>query len=202
MLSRRSRLTRTLQRLRFARLSQQTSAPWLPALFVFINGCLAIGIMAGVALLSDEPFIFPSLGPTAFLFFYVPLAPVACPRNAILGHLTGVLAGWLSLAIFGLRHAGPALQSHVTTSRVAAAALSLGLTGGLMLLLRAPHPPAGATTLIVSLGILHSLEHLAVLMAAVLLLTLQALAINRLSGLPYPLWSPATQPTPGSPGSP
>ncbi|HEU5423887.1 MAG TPA: HPP family protein, partial [Nitrolancea sp.] len=59
----------------------------------------------------------------------------------------------------------------------------------LMVLLRAPHPPAGATTLIVSLGILTAPHQLAILMVAVVLLTLQAFVINRLAGLPYPLWS-------------
>jgi CBS-domain-containing membrane protein len=58
-----------------------------------------------------------------------------------------------------------------------------------MVLARAPHPPAGATTLIVSLGLLPHLSQLAVLMFAVVLLVLQAIIINRLAGVAYPLWS-------------
>ena len=178
-----------LDRFRFTSLAQRHDSLWLLASFSFINGCLSIAIMAAVALVSGQPFIFPSLGPTAFLFFYTPLAPAASPRNATIGHLIGVGAGWVSLAAFGLRDAGPALATGVTGPRVAAAALSLGLTAGLMVLLRAPHPPAGATTLIISLGILRTFEQMVVLMAAVVLLTVQALVINRLAGLPYPLWS-------------
>lgn len=53
-----------------------------------------------------------------------------------------------------------------------------------------PHPPAGATTLIVSLGLLTQPEQLAVLMAAVIVLLAQGFVINRLAGLPYPLWAP------------
>ena len=158
-------------------------------LFSFINGCLSIGIMAVLALVTRQAFIFPSLGPTAFLFFYTPLAPAASPRNAIYGHLIGIAAGWGSLALFGLLDAGPAVSEGVTAARVGAAALSLGLTSGVMVLAKAPHPPAGATTLIISLGILHEPLHLLVLMIAVVLLTGQAIAINRLAGLPYPLWS-------------
>ena len=45
------------------------------------------------------------------------------------------------------------------------------------------------STLIVSLGILHTPTQLAVLMAAVVILALQAIAINRLAGLPYPFWA-------------
>jgi CBS-domain-containing membrane protein len=178
-----------LLRFRFTALSERHNRTWLLAIFSFINGCLSIAIMALAALVSGQPFIFPSLGPTAFLFFYTPLAPPASPRNAFYGHLIGAAAGYGSLLLFGLQNVGPALVTGVTGPRVAAAALSLGLTSAVMVLARAPHPPAGATTLIISLGILNQLDQIAVLMAAVVLLTLQALIINRLAGLPYPLWA-------------
>ena len=84
----------------------------------------------------------------------------------------------------------------MTASRVGAVALSFGLTSGAMVWLRVPHPPAGATTMIVSLGILTQAGHLVVLMVAVVLLTIQAFAINRLAGLPYPLWAPRPAVTP------
>ncbi len=164
------------------------------AVFSFLNGCISIGLMAALALLTHSPFIFPSLGPTAFLFFYTPTAPAASPRNTIVGHLIGVCAGYLSLLVTGLTMAGPALSNGVTWPRVIAAALSLGLTAGLMVLFKSPHPPAGATTLIVSLGILTQPWQLTLLMLAVLLLTCQAFAINRLAGIPYPLWNPIRDP--------
>jgi len=69
-----------------------------------------------------------------------------------------------------------------------AAALSLASTGALVILLDAPHPPAGAATLIVSLGALDRPASLAVIEAAVVLLALQAVAFNRLAGLDYPWW--------------
>ena len=153
--------------------------------------------MAALAVLTNSPFIFPSLGPTAFLFFYTPTAPSASPRNTIIGHAVGALAGYLSLVVTGLTMAGPALSVGVTWPRVIAAALSLGLTAGVMVLLKSPHPPAGATTLIVSLGILRQPWQLVLLMGAVVLLTLQALAINRLAGIPYPLWNPIREPAVG-----
>ncbi len=55
-----------------------------------------------------------------------------------------------------------------------------------------PHPPAGATTLIVSLGILSEPWQLAVLMLAVVLLTIQGFVINRMAGIDYPVWAPKT----------
>jgi CBS-domain-containing membrane protein len=177
-----------LVRLRLTHLAERYDSTLVLSVFSLVNGFISIALMATVALLSGQPFIFPSLGPTAFLFFYTPMASAASPRNAVIGHLIGAVAGWLSLAAFGLLYAGPAVGGGVTAARVGAAALSLGLTSGLMVLLRAPHPPAGATTLIVSLGLLRTPLQLAVLMAAVVLLCAQAIAINRLAGLPYPLW--------------
>jgi CBS domain-containing membrane protein len=64
------------------------------------------------------------------------------------------------------------------------------VSSGVMVLLRAPHPPAGATTLIVSLGLLVAPEKLLILMIAVVLLTVQAFVINRAAGIDYPVWSP------------
>lgn len=92
--------------------------------------------------------------------------------------------------MFGLVNAEPSLVAGVDGPRVGAAALSLGLTAGLMVLFKVPHPPAGATTLIISLGLLRYGDELVVLMIGVVLLTVQAIVINRLAGLPYPLWSP------------
>lgn len=179
-------------------LTQHYSQVPILALFSFINGCISIGLMAALALVTGSPFVFPSLGPTAFLFFYTPRAPSASPRNTLVGHTIGVLAGYLSLVITGLTTAGPALAVGVTWPRVIAAALSLGLTAGLMVLCKSPHPPAGATTLIVSLGILTKPWQLILLLIAVVLLTLQAIVINRLAGIDYPLWNPVKEKSAGS----
>lgn len=156
------------------------------ALFAFLNGALSIALLSLLAMSTRSPFIFPSLGPTAFLLFYRPLHPSSSPRNVFLGHLIGVVAGWSSLAVFGLLDAPMFLEAGVSAGRVGAAALSLGLTSGVMVLFRTPHAPAGATTLIVSLGLMPHLSQLAVLMGAVTLLVLQAIVINRLAGVPYP----------------
>jgi CBS-domain-containing membrane protein len=72
--------------------------------------------------------------------------------------------------------------------RLFAVALSLGVTAFFMVLLKVAHAPAGATTLIVSLGIITRPWHLVVIEIAVALLCVQAIAFNRLAGLKYPLW--------------
>lgn len=179
-----------LRRFRLTELSRRYGERRVLALLNFVNGGLSIGLLATVAHLSESPFLFPSLGPTAFLLFYRPTAASSSPRHALLGHLIGASAGWLSLALFGLLDAEPALRAGVSWARVGAAALSLGGTSALMILLRAEHPPAGATTLIVSLGLMPHLWQIPVLMAAVLLLLVQAFLLNRLAGIRTPFWRP------------
>ena len=164
------------------------------ALFACLNGLISIGILAALARSTHLKTIFPSLGPTAFLLFYTPLAPAASPRNTILGHLVGVLCGYGALVLFGLTDAGPTSETGVNLARVGAAALSLAATAGLMVLFRVEHPPAGATTLIVSLGLIRKPADLLVLMVAVSLLCVQGVVINRLAGIPYPIWRKSPEP--------
>lgn len=183
------------RRARLPALTQRHDSTLVLGLFAFVNGVIAIGLMAGAAVVTDQPFIFPSLGPTAFLLFSTPLLPAASPRNTLGGHLIGASAGYLALVVFGLTDNAPALVEGVGASRVGAAALSLGLTSGAMVWTRLPHPPAGATTLIVSLGILREPEQLVVLMVAVALLVVQGYVINHLAGIPYPRWRPLPSPS-------
>jgi CBS-domain-containing membrane protein len=178
------------RRLRVPALIERHSSTFVMGWFALVNGVLSIGVMSAAAWATGSPFVFPSLGPTAFLFFYTPTAASAAPRNTVFGHLIGALAGYLALVLFGLTEAAPAFETGVDAARVGAAAVSLGLTSGLMVWFRVPHPPAGATTLIVSLGILHTPGQLSVLMLAVVLLTVQGFVINRLAGIDYPPWRP------------
>lgn len=160
------------------------------AAFMFVNGFVTIGLLSLIALATGTPFVFPSLGPTAFLFFFDPRAPSASPHHALIGHAIGILCGYGSLLLFHLEHSGSALALGVTFPRVLAAALSLAATGALMILFKAAHPPAGATTLIVSLGAIARPLHLVLIEVALVVLVLQTIAINRLAGLDYPLWRP------------
>jgi CBS domain-containing membrane protein len=183
-------VTRSLAaRLQITHLVKHYSERYVWALFMFLNGSITIAILAAVAMVSRTPFVFPSLGPTAFLFFFTPRAPAATPRHTIYGHAIGIACGYASLWLFGLQHAPAAMVAGVSAARIGAAALSLASTGALMILLKAAHPPAGATTLIVSLGIVTLPFHLLVIEIAVAILTLQAIAINRLAGIDYPLWA-------------
>ena len=159
-----------------------------------INGFLTIALLALLAVFTDSPFVFPSLGPTAYLLFIAPESETSCPRNTILGHAIGLACGYGAFVITGASNLPFGAHPGVYWPRILSAALSLAATGGLMVLLNASHPPAGATTLIVSLGIIAKPKELAIIEAAVFLLVAQAFVINRLAGLPYPLWRPRQGP--------
>ena len=163
------------------------------SLYVFVNGFVTIGLLAVLALVSRNPFVFPSLGPTAYLLFFTPLGRTSSPRNTVFGHAIGLVCGYAAFAATGAGELPFGEHPGIFWPRVLAAALSLSVTGAFMVILDVSHPPAGATTLIVSLGIISKPSELAIIEAAVFLLVAQALAINRLAGLPYPFWSAPAQ---------
>jgi len=159
------------------------------SVYVFVNGFVTIAVLALLALVSRNPFVFPSLGPTAYLLFFSPLGKTSSPRNTILGHAIGLICGYGAFVATGAGALPFGAHSGIFWPRILSAALSLSATGALMVLLDVSHPPAGATTLIVSLGIISKPRELIIIEVAVFLLVAQALAINRLAGLPYPFWS-------------
>jgi len=178
-----------LTRLRLAWLLEHFSPRAVWSIYVLVNGFLTIALLALLAVVTGSPFVFPSLGPTAYLLFIAPNQANSSPRNTILGHAIGLACGYSAYTITGAGHLPFGVHPGVYWPRILAAALSLSFTGMFMVLLRADHPPAGATTLIVSLGIISKPQELVVIEVAVFLLVAQALVINRLAGLHYPFWS-------------
>jgi CBS domain-containing membrane protein len=159
------------------------------ALYTFVCCLFALAVSGLAAYVARQTLLFPSLGPTALLFFEQPLAQTSSPRNALIGHAVAIGAGAFSLAAFGLWSDPSVLAENVTPARIGAGALSVALTGAVLLLLRASHPPTGATTLIVSLGFLQTPLEMAALMVGVVILTVVGWIFNRAAGVPVPLWS-------------
>jgi CBS domain-containing membrane protein len=155
---------------------------WRTLLWSFVS-MVAIG---AVAILARRPFLFPSLGPSAIMLFADPLGGQSSPRHVLVGHFIGAGAGFVALAVTGL--IAVPFGTPIGTHRVLAAAIALALTAGLTIATRSEHAPAGATTLIVALGIMPQWSDYAIIMFAVALLTLLAIAVNRLSGAKYPVW--------------
>lgn len=125
---------------------------WAPASASVVM--LAIGLL-GVA--TGEPWLFPSLGPTAFMQAEFPEHPTTDVYHTVVGHLIGIGAGIGAVLLLGAQDA-PAIDvtGDLVPIRVWAAALSVAATILLTILLRASHPPAASTTLLFSLGALDS----------------------------------------------
>ena len=179
---------RLMERLRLSWLLAHLPPTFVWAAYVALNSFVTIALLTLLALLTRNPFVFPSLGPTAYLFFFSPQAESASPRNAVLGHLIGLLCGFAAYRITGMHTFPQGFGGEVYWPRILASALALALTGAIMVLLHVNHPPTGATTMIVSLGILAKPEYLVIIEIAVVLLAAQAFIINRLAGLQYPIW--------------
>ncbi|WP_156184679.1 HPP family protein [Allosalinactinospora lopnorensis] len=153
------------------------------AAFDLVVGGLGLAVIGVLAVASGQPLLFPSLGPTLMLVLDSPHLPSARPVDALAGHYIGVAAGLASLALTGLLGVPSVIEQGATAPRVVAAALSLGLTAAVLRLVRRSHPPAGATTLIVSLGLMTSPTQIAAIVVSVALLVLICLGINSIRPL-------------------
>ncbi len=171
------------------------------ALAVSVVGLAVVGALG---LLLEQPWVFPSLGPTLMVLAETPRQPAAHPRNVLAGHVVGVFCGYLALLVTGLTSHPAVTTEGLSGPRVVAACLSVGLTALLLQVMGTPHPPAGATTLIVSLGLFKTPRGLFVLLASVVVCTLVASVLDALVGVrqeglrdPDRSLTPATAPRPG-----
>jgi hypothetical protein len=134
----------------------------------------ALGVVAGLPLLG------PSLGPSAALYATMPSHPASRAWNTIVGHAGGVAAGFAGIALAGAADAPVVLQTgELTTARMVAGVIAVLLTVLAGMLLRASHPPAAATTLLVALGSVATLEKAATLMAGVIVLAVIGELVRR-----------------------
>jgi CBS domain-containing membrane protein len=173
-------------------LVERLGIPWLQAhhqhravvaAYCGISCMISIGVIALLALLSKTLFLFPPLGASAFLFFFSPSSPSASPRNAFLGYLVAIIAGYVALALTGAIYDVPA-GTTVTGPHVLAVVLALGLAVVGMVLLGAPHPPAAATALGIALGMFPRPMQVLDLLIGLLALIAQAMIIYRVAGIP------------------
>ncbi|WP_459194568.1 HPP family protein [Halosimplex sp. J119] len=126
-----------------------------------------------VAWLTGTPFVFPSLGPTAYLLATQRTRSRDRLVQVVAGHAIGVVAG---LGAYRLLGSGVVVtadlppQSPALAALVASGVLALSLTSAGMLAFDAVHPPACATTLIVSLGLLPTVREGLLIVVAVCVL--------------------------------
>jgi len=162
--------------------------PWARSVRAAVFATIAAALVGAIAWKTGMPFLFPALGASAFIVFAVPHSPAAAPRNVILAQFVGAATGWICIRACSVDPTGATLSHLFGLPHILATSISLGFTTLLMLLLDAPHPPAGATTLIVSLGSMPEAWHIVVVVASCALLVMLAHMAHAASGTPYPLW--------------
>ena len=145
--------------------------------------------LGALALVLGQPLVFPAIGASALVLFSQPLQPVSTPRNVVLSHAIAATIGLACLALFG-RGGVQGSLAHLGDWRfLASGALALGMTIGAMGLARVVQPPAGATTMIVGMGLLPKPQHALAIVASAMILCVEAYAALRMAGLRYPVWS-------------
>lgn len=115
-----------------------------------------LAVLGLIAFATGQPFVFPSLGPTAYILSQVHDAEFIVPRRVVLSHTFGVIAGQISYNLLGagvtVTDTAPLFSLDVLFLSFSAV-LSVVLTAAAMVATDSSHPPACATTLIVSLGL-------------------------------------------------
>lgn len=157
---------------------------------------LLFTVLGVIAWGSGQPFIFPSLGPTAFVLAFDRQSDRTQRYRIIGSHLIGGIAGllaWMVVASGVSITATPPPFSIEGFRLAASATISIVLTSWAMIATDAIHPPACATTLIVSLGLLSTPLRVGIIVGSVIILVLfhngVLVVFKRLVGDSHPLYS-------------
>ncbi len=138
---------------------------------------LLVGTMGWAA---HAPLLFTSLGPTVYELIEKPTSNSARTYNIIVGHFVGLGAGFFGLWVL---HAWSspkvAASGFITSSRLWAGVVAVGLTTLLTLALKAGQPAALSTTLLVSLGSMQSARDAVAIAAAVLIVAAVGAPVRR-----------------------
>ncbi len=137
-------------------------------------------LLAGTAaMLVHKPLFFASLGPTAYELAETPERRSAQPYSVIVGHLIGVVSGFLAIYLTQAWRV-PAINTYcITWVLVWAAMLAAFLTVLGTTLFKATQPAALSTTLMIATGSMQRLQDGPVIMAAIILLTVAGEPLRR-----------------------
>lgn len=157
-------------------------APVASGLLILIVGLLGLA--------ARQPWLFPSLGPTAYMLTQAPGQQSSRFYNVLVGHLVGIAAALFAVSVVGAVNAPPVLPTHhLTAVRVWAAVIAITLDRLFAMMLKATHPPSAATTLLIALGLLRTTRHdVLVVVAGVLIVAVFGEVIRwfRFGALPQP----------------
>jgi len=153
-------------------------------------------VLGAVAWLSGQPFVFPSLGPSAFLLAFERRGERSHLFQIVASHAIGGVAGLLAYTVLGAGvtlTATPTPGSTAGLHLVASGVCSIVLTSWGMIATDVNHAPACATTLIVSLGLLSTPVQVGIIAASVVVLVVVHGAVvagfRRLVGESHPQYA-------------
>ncbi len=155
-----------------------------------LNAAIAILTIGGLAWALDMPFVYPALGPTAFILFASPFSRAAAPRSVIIGHGSAIICGWVSWHVVSFLSGQAVSPTTQDVPLFVSASLALALTCILLVRLACPHAPACASALIVAVGAASDWLTVLGMALGVVLITAEAVVISRLAGVNVPLWLP------------
>jgi hypothetical protein len=151
---------------------------------------LVVGAAALIA--GGAPWLLPSLGPTAYLVAAMPANPESRTYNIVVGHLIGIAAGFAAVYLLGAYDDPVALQAKVLTiGRALASVLAIALLMIASVPIRASHPPAAATILLITLGSIRTLQDVINLVIGVVIIAVagelfRRLRLRQVPGVPKP----------------
>ena len=136
-----------------AYLRGRAAATVMDALWVPVMSALLIAFVGALGFWMKQPWLFAALGPTVLMVVSNPGHETTSFRAVLIGHLAAIACAFLAVLMLNateaptLMNAGTALSPRVLASAAAIAMLAL-----VQPQLKAYHPPAAATALLITLG--------------------------------------------------
>lgn len=163
------------------------------AAWAFLGCCCGIGAVAALHFFAAQPaaltLLTPAFAASAVLLYGAPAAPLAQPRNVVLGHLGSALLGVVLRLLLVALPPWPAASAPARGgAELLAGTLAVALSTALMMLGGVAHPPGAATALLAVVGgeAITSLGFLYVPLVTVsaVLMVAVAVIVNNFSALP------------------
>ena len=152
-------------------------------------------MLGALAWVTGQPFIFPSLGPSAFILAFERRGERTRTYRIVGSHLIGGVAGLLAYTLIAAgvsTTVSPPALSPEGLRLTASATISIVLTSWGMIATDTIHAPACATTLIVALGLLSTPTQVAIIVASIVILVEfhagVILVFKRIVGDTHPLY--------------
>jgi hypothetical protein len=137
----------------FGALRSGSVAPLVNAIWVPATSALLIVLAGAIGFWLKQPLLFAALGPTIVMLTTTPGHETTSFRAVVVGHITAMTCAFLALMLLNAADAPLIAKAATSISpRIWASGLALALMAIVSPQLRAYHPPAAATALLITLG--------------------------------------------------